>query len=213
MAILHNLYPATFSVEYLEQHNKLTTLFRIIWCIPVFILYGVLTSSGGNDMIHQASREVSRNGASIGLGLTAATALMLLFRQSYPRWWFDFSQELNRFTARIGSYLFLLTDRYPSATDEQAVHVNFIYPNVRKELNRWLPIIKWFLAIPHYVILFVLIIAALLSTFIAWFCILFTGKYPKNLFDFVVGVGRWSTRVEAYAFMLVTDEYPPFTLK
>jgi hypothetical protein len=213
MAILKEDYPATFDVEYTEQHDRLTTLFRIVWCIPVLILVGVLTSSGGGDMMNEAGNEVSRNGASIGFGLSAATALMILFRQRYPRWWFDFSLELNRFSSRIGSYLFLLTDRYPSTTDKQSVKLNYEYPNVKEDLNRWLPLVKWLLAIPHYIVLFVLIMAALGSTIIAWFSILFTGRYPKGLFDFVVGVGRWSTRVDAYAFMLVTDKYPPFTLK
>lgn len=206
-------YPASFEVDYIGQHNRLTTLFRILWSIPIVLLLAVLTSSGNGTMINEASKEVSRNGAGIGFGLTAATALMILFRQKYPRWWFDFSLELNRFTSRIGGYLFLLTDHYPSTTDTQSVHLNFAYPNVEKDLNRWLPLVKWLLAIPHYIIIFVLVIAATGSTIIAWFSILLTGTYPKGLFDFVVGVGRWCTRVDAYAFMLVTDKYPPFSLK
>ena len=213
MAILKETYPASFDVDYVENHDRLTTLFRIVWCLPVLMLLAVLTSSGGGDMAIEAGKDASNNSASIGFGLTAAIALMILFRQSYPRWWFDFALELNRFASRIGSYLFLLTDRYPSATEKQSVHVNFDYPNVRKDLNRWLPLVKWLLAIPHYVILFILVTAAVIATFLAWFSILFTGKYPKRLFDFVVGVGRWCTRVEAYAFMLVTDKYPPFSLK
>jgi hypothetical protein len=213
MAILKERYPASFNIDYTEHHDRITTFFRLIWCVPVLILLTILTSSGGGDIANEAGKEVSRNGASIGFGLTAATALMILFRQRYPRWWFDFSLELNRFTSRIGCYLFLLTDRYPSTTDEQSVHVEFDYPDVKKDLNRWLPLVKWLLAIPHYVVLFVLIITAVGVTIIAWFSILFTGSYPKSLFDYVVGVGRWSTRVEAYAFMLVTDKYPPFSLK
>ncbi len=107
----------------------------------------------------------------------------------------------------------LLTDRYPSATEKQSVQVDFEYPDVQRNLNRWLPLVKWILAIPHYIVIFVLLIAVVGSTILAWLAILFTGKYPKNLFDFVVGVVRWCTRVEAYAFMLVTDKYPPFSLK
>ena len=138
---------------------------------------------------------------------------MILFRRRYPRWWFDFNLELNRFSTRIGAYLFLLTDQYPSTVDEQSVHLDIDYPNVEQDLNRWLPLVKWFLAIPHYVVLSVLVIGAMGATIAAWFSILFTGRYPKSLFDFVVGVGRWSLRVDAYAFLLTTDVYPPFTLK
>lgn len=213
MAILKEQYPARFDVDYVEQHNRLTTFFRIVWSIPILILITILTSIGGGDTVNEIGKEVSSNGASISAGLTLATALMILFRQLYPKWWFDFSVELNRFTSRICSYVLLLTDRYPSTTDKQSVHLDFDYPNVQKDLNRWLPLVKWFLAIPHYIVLFVLVFAALVSTILAWFSILLTGKYPKGLFDFVVGVGRWSTRVEAYAFMLVTDKYPPFSLK
>lgn len=213
MPTQNKTYPATFDVEYTARHNRLTTLLRVVWCIPILILLGVLTSAGSGDMVNEAGKEVSRNGANIGFGLSAATALMILFRQRYPRWWFDFSLELNRFTSRIGSYLFLLTDRYPSTTDNQSVILDIRYPDAQKDLNRWLPLVKWILAMPHYVILSVLIVAALGSTVIAWFSILLTGRYPKGLFDFVVDVGRWSIRVEAYAFMLVTDKYPPFSLK
>jgi len=213
MALLKDTYPARFDVEYVEEHDRKTTLFRIFWSAPILIILALLTSFGSENGINEAGKQVSANGGSIALGLFVATALMILFRQRYPRWWFDFSVELNRFSARIGSYLLLLTDRYPSTTEKQAIHLDFDYPNVEKDLNRWLPLVKWFLAIPHYVILFVLIIAALGSTILAWFSVMLTGRYPKSLFDFVVGVGRWCTRVEAYAFILVTDEYPPFSLK
>lgn len=213
MVKIKKAYPATFHVDYEEKHDRLTTLFRIIWTIPVLILLSVLTSSGSGTMMGKAGKEITNSGASISLGLFAATALMIVFRERYPKWWFDFSLELHRFTARVGSYLFLLTDRYPSTTDKQSVSLNFEYPDVKKDLNRWLPLVKWLLALPHYLVLFILIIAAIISTIIAWFSILFTGRYPKTLFDFVEGVGRWSARVEAYGFMLVTDKYPPFSLK
>ena len=137
---------------------------------------------------------------------------MILFRQKYPRWWFDWNLELLRFTNRVGAYLFLLRDEYPSTDEEQAVHLEMPYPDARTELNRWLPLVKWILAIPHYIVLFFLGIAALVVIIIAWFAILFTGRYPQGLFDFVVGTMRWSARVVGYAFVMVTDRYPPFSL-
>ncbi|MBO0844708.1 MAG: DUF4389 domain-containing protein [Nocardioides sp.] len=137
---------------------------------------------------------------------------MILFRQRYPRWWFDFALEFARFGARLGAYLGLLTDRYPSTVEQQSVHLELDYPDVERDLNRWLPLVKWFLAIPHYIVLFFLFIGAVVSIVIAWFAILFTGRYPRGLFDYVVGVARWALRVEAYAFLLLTDRYPPFSL-
>ena len=137
---------------------------------------------------------------------------MIVFRQRYPRWWFDFARELVRFSARIGAYLLLLTDQYPSTVDEQSVHLEIDYPDAKRDLNRWLPLVKWFLAIPHYIVLAVLAIIALFAVVFAWFAILITGRYPRALFDFVVGVDRWCLRVTAYAFLLVTDLYPPFSL-
>ena len=141
-----------------------------------------------------------------------ATMLMLVFRQKYPRWWFDWNMALTRFGTRVGTYLALLRDEYPSTDEDQAVHIEIPYPDAKKDLNRWLPLVKWLLAIPHYIVLFFLGIAALVVVMIAWFAILFTGRYPKGLFDFVVGVMRWSLRVSAYAFLLTTDKYPPFAL-
>jgi len=113
----------------------------------------------------------------------------------------------------VGAYLCLLTDQYPSTVEEQAVHLEIAYPDAAKDLNRWMPIVKWLLAIPHYVVLAFLAVGAVFAVLIAWFAILFTGQYPRGLFDFVVGVGRWGLRVNAYAFLLVTDRYPPFSLR
>jgi hypothetical protein len=137
---------------------------------------------------------------------------MLAVRVVYPPWWFDFARELSRFGARVGAYAALLTDRYPSTVDAQSVHMDIDYPNVEQDLNRWLPLVKWLLAVPHYILLVPLLIGAAVVIVIAWFAILLTGRYPRALFDYVVGVGRWSLRVEAYAFLLVTDRYPPFSL-
>ena len=137
---------------------------------------------------------------------------MILFRQKYPRWWFDWNLALVRFFARVIGYLALLTDIYPSTDEEQSVHLDIPYPNVKEELSRGLPLVKWFLAIPHYIVLCFLCVAVIVSVIIAWFAILFTGRYPNGLFNFVVGVFRWWLRVSAYAFLLTTDRYPPFSL-
>jgi hypothetical protein len=138
--------------------------------------------------------------------------LLILFRQKYPRWWFDWNLQLLRFSHRVAVYVALLRDEYPSTDEEQAVHLDLQYPDAQAGLNRWLPLVKWFLAIPHYIVLLFLAIAAFVVVVIAWFAILFTGRYPRGLFDFVVGVTRWTLRVEAYALVLTTDRYPPFSL-
>jgi hypothetical protein len=149
---------------------------------------------------------------SAGGVLFLATMLMLVFRQKYPRWWFDWNIALTMFSTRVGAYLVLLRDEYPSTDEDQAVHIEIPYPDAANDLNRWLPLVKWFLAIPHYIILFFLSIAAMFVVITTWFAILFTGRYPKGLFAFVVGVMRWALRVMAYTALLTTDEYPPFTL-
>ena len=105
-----------------------------------------------------------------------------------------------------------MDDRYPSTDERQSVRLDFPYPNAGRELNRWLPLVKWFLAIPQYIVLLFLYLGALLVVIAAWFAILFTGRYPRGLFDYMVGVGRWHNRVVAYAFILVTDRYPPFRM-
>jgi hypothetical protein len=206
------VYAARLDVAYTEQHNRVTTLFRIVLIIPILIVYGVLTAGATETVYDQSGQVVSTTSGGIAAGLFMATLLMILFRQRYPRWWFDFARELARFGTRIGAYLALLTDEYPSTVEEQDVRLEIDYPDVERDLNRWLPLVKWLLAIPHYLVLIVLSVGVFFAVVIAWFAILFTGRYPRGLFDYVVGVGRWALRVQAYAFLLVTDRYPPFSL-
>ena len=203
-----NGYPMSLSVDYPEKLNRLTTFFRIVMVIPIFIIIVLLTggsNQGGGD------GGWSYQYAAAGV-VVLPLVLMLLFRRKYPRWWFDWNLALTRFSTRVSVYLALLRDEYPSTDEEQAVHLEITYPDAPKDLKRGLPLVKWFLAIPHYIVLFFLGIAAIVSIVIAWFVILFTGRYPRGLFDFVVGVARWSLRVEVYAFLLTTDRYPPFSL-
>jgi hypothetical protein len=197
-------YPVTFSVDYPNRElNRLTSFFRILVAIPILIVLGSVLGHDSNT-----SNAVATSGGLLFLG----PLLMILFRQKYPRWWFDWNLELLRFMNRVSVYLALMDDNYPSTDDQQAVHLDIAYPNVKKDLNQLLPLVKWFLAFPHYFVLFFLNIAAAIAVIIAWLAILFTGRYPKSTFDFVEGVMRWNLRVFGYAFILVTDKYPPFSL-
>ncbi len=208
-------YPAALEIDYPERDlDRLTTFFRPIVFIPICILLVLLsgpTRMGGPPQHADGSDPVVILTLGAGGILTLPTALMLVFRRKYPRWWFDWNLELSGFTTRCLAYLALLRDEYPSTDEEQAVHLDLWYPDAM-ELNRWLPLVKWFLAIPHYVVLGLLWMAAALCVVVAWFAILFTGRYPRGPFDFVVGVFRWTLRVWAYAFLLTTDRYPPFSL-
>ena len=200
-------YPVQFDVDFPSRPlDRLTTAFRLLLAIPIVVLITMLTGETLRDH-DDTTNTIVIGGAAVFLPLV----LMLVFRQKYPRWWFDWNLNLLRFSNRVTVYLALLDDRYPSTDEDQAVHLDFAYPDAR-QLNRWLPLVKWFLAIPHYVVLFFLGLGAVIAVVVAWFAILFTGTYPRGLFGFVVGVLRWSNRVNAYAFTLVTDQYPPFRL-
>jgi hypothetical protein len=210
-------YPVRLAVDYPEKLDRFTTIFRLIWIIPIAIILLLISTSASSTVTTvketgETLSQVTTTGGGIAGGLAVATALMIVFRQRYPRWWFDFARELTRFATRVGTYLVLLTDRYPSTVEEQSVHLEIDYPDVEQDLNRWLPLVKWLLAIPHYIVLAVLALVAIFAVVIAWFAILFTGRYPRALFDYVVGVARWWLRVDGYAFLLITDKYPPFSL-
>ena len=202
-------YPVRLSVDYPDRHlNRLTTFFRIIVAIPILIVLG--TVSGATWQ--WTSDKVTFAAAGAGGMLFFGPLVMILFRQKYPRWWFDWNLELQRFSTRVWAYLFLMDDRYPSTDEDQAVHLDYSYPDARRDLNRWLPLVKWLLAIPHFIVVVFLSLAAIFVVIAAWFAILFTGRYPKGMFDFVEGVLRWESRVFGYALVLVTDRYPPFRL-
>jgi Domain of unknown function (DUF4389) len=203
-------YPVQLDVQYPERPlNRLTTAFRVFTIIPIAIVLGSVSGETWSWSTSGTTRTVV---AGAGGTLFFGPLLMILFREKYPRWWFDWNLELTRFSSRVALYGALLDDRYPSTDEQQSLRLDLPYPDVPQELNRWLPLVKWFLAIPHYIVLAFLGLAAFVCVVIAWFAILFTGRYPRGLFDFVVGVGRWGVRVSAYAFLLVTDRYPPFSL-
>ena len=202
-------YPVTLTIDYPDRAlNRLTTFFRIFTLIPIAIILALVSGATGfGDRMHGWDLLFAAGGI-----LFLATLLMILFRQKYPRWWFDWNVALVKFGTRVGAYIGLLTDVYPSTDEEQSVHIEIPYPDVPKDLNQWLPLVKWLLATPHYIVLACLVVAAIVCVVIAWFAILFTGRYPRGLFDFVVGVSRWGLRVAAYAFLLTTDQYPLFSL-
>jgi len=202
-------YPVTLTIDYPDRAlNRLTTFFRIFTVIPIAIILS-LVSGGVWDLSTPSGWTWLYATGGI---LFLPPLLMILFRQKYPKWWFDWNIALTKFGIRVATYMGLLTDVYPSTDEEQAVHIEIPYPDVPKDLNRWLPLVKWFLSIPHYIVLACLGIAAIVCVVIAWFAILFTGRYPRGLFDFVAGVYRWSLRVDAYALLLTTDRYPLFSL-
>lgn len=207
-----NAYPVTFSVDYPDRElSRLTSFFRVFTVIPIAFLLSTIT---GYTSSYEGVDGTTVTIAISGVGLLfLPTLLMILFREKYPRWWYDWNLHLQRFGNRIGVYALLMDDRYPSTDEEQAVHLDYPYPDVENDLGRGMPLIKWLLAIPHYVVLLFLYIGAFFAVIAAWFAILFTGRYPRGIFDFVEGVMRWHNRVIGYVVVLVTDEYPPFRLR
>jgi hypothetical protein len=204
-------YPVSFSVDYPERKlNRLSSFFRIFAVIPIAIVAALLPGAelAGNAEAGGAGFSGAVAGASL---VVLPLVLMLLFRKKYPRWWYDWNLELMRFGNRIGVYVALMDDEYPSTDEQQAVHLDFAYPDAER-LERGLPLVKWLLAIPHYIVLFFLYIGVFFAVIGAWFAILFTGRYPRGIFKFVEGTIRWHNRVVGYALVLVTDAYPPFRL-
>ncbi|MBT6518157.1 MAG: DUF4389 domain-containing protein [Candidatus Marinimicrobia bacterium] len=200
-----NNYPATLTIDYPENANRITVLFRLFLIIPILIILVLLSYHGAG------SNQFPDESYWVGI-LVIPTLLMIVFRQKYPKWWFDWNEQLIKFSFRIMSYVLLLQHEYPSTDEDQGIHIKINYPNVKTELNRWMPLVKWLLVFPHLIVLFFLMIGVFTSTILAWVMILISGKYPKKMFNFVVGTLRWILRVQAYALLLITDKYPPFSL-
>jgi hypothetical protein len=199
-------YPVRLDVDYPDRDlDRLSTLLRLFMALPIVIILGLV---GGATLDTGAGTAAGTGGL-----LVLPTGLMIIFRRRYPRWWFDFNRELSRFGARVGAYIALLDDQYPSTVDEQSVHLEIDYPDVERDLNRFMPLVKWLLSIPHVICLIFLWIGAVFVVIFAWFAILVTGRYPRGAFDYVVGVARWQARVAGYSTLLVTDRYPPFSLR
>jgi hypothetical protein len=213
MTTASEAYAARLTIDYPDRLDRLSTILRLVWAIPIALILALLTAGGSQTVLTEAGERVASTGGNLVSGLWFATLLMIAVRVRYPRWWFDFARELTRFGARVFAYLALLTDRYPSTVEQQAVHLEVEYPDAKHDLSRWLPLVKWLLALPHYVFLALLWVGAIIAIVVAWFAIVITGRYPRPVFDYVVGVGRWTLRVAAYAFLLVTDRYPPFSLR
>ena len=208
-----NEYPLSFSVDYPERSlDRLSSFFRVLTIIPIALLLHSISGFSSAPYDEAGNQATTIVVGGVGL-LFLPVLLMLLFRAKYPRWWYDWNLQLQRFANRVVAYLFLMDDRYPATDDEQSVHLDFPYPDVERDLNRGLPLFKWLLAIPHYIVLAFLYLGALIALIVTWFAILFTGRYPRGLFDYVEGVMRWHNRVVAYAFTLITDRYPPFSLQ
>lgn len=201
-------YPVNLAIDYPDRNlDRLSSFFRIFTVIPILIVLMLLT---GGSFQYGMKEGMTNYAAGFGI-VFLPLVLMILFRRKYPRWWYDWNLEFTKFALRVRVYFSLMTDIYPSTDEEQTVHVDMPYPDA-SGLNRWLPLVKWFLAIPHIIVLMFLGIAACVVVIIAWFAILFSGRFPRDLFTFVVDVVRWGLRVMAYALMMITDKYPPFRL-
>ena len=186
-------YPVKLNIDYSESSNRLTAIFRLILVIPIVFILALISTYAE--------------------ALSLAIAMMILFKEKYPKWWFEWHIGITKLTYRIAAYVFLMRDEYPSTDHDQSVQIDVPYPDVKNDLKRWMPLVKWFLVIPHIIALIFIFIGVLICTVFSLIVILFTGRYPKGIFDFAEGFFRWTLRVSAFALLLTTDEYPPFRLR
>jgi hypothetical protein len=188
----------------LTERNRVTALFRIILVVPMAIFLAAFTPS----VADLESGDLN----SLYAGFFALpVGLAIVFRQVYPSYLLAFNEALLSLQTRVNAYVVLLTDEYPSIEENDVVSVTF--PEVdAKALNRWLPLIKWLLAIPLYLVGIVYIVYAAFLTLFAWISILFSGNFPEFCAEGIVGVIAYWNRVVGYALILVTDEYPTFSL-
>src|SRR5690349_13788495 len=181
---MNDAHPVRFSVDYPDRDlNRVSTGSRIFAVIPIALVLGTIGGYSGRWGTSTAgTTEVAIGGTGL---LFLPPLLMILFRQKYPHWWFEWNLQLLRFVNRVGVYFALMDDRYPSTDEQQSVQLEFAYPDAQVDLNRWLPLVKWLLAIPHYIVLFFLYIGVVFAAIGAWFAILFTGRYPRSIFDYI----------------------------
>jgi hypothetical protein len=187
-------YPVTFDVEYPEGLSRWKIFLKWLFAIPQFIIVYLL----------QAVNSI----------LVFIAFFAILFTKKWPRGLFDFSVQIQRWTFNVYAYAVTLQrDEYPPFTGEAGQYPVALEVDYDDNLSRWQIFLKWLFALPHLIIVTFLALAAIVVVFIAFFAILFTGKYPRGMFDFVTGTLRWYVRVNAYAFWLMTDRYPPFSLE
>ena len=188
----------------LTDRNRVTALFRLVLVVPIAIFVASFAPS-------IADSESSDLNALFTGFLALPVVLALVFRQVYPSYLLAFNEALLSLQTRVNAYVFLLTDEYPSIEENDVVSVTF--PEVdAKALNRYLPLVKWLLAIPLYIVGIAYIVYGAFLTLFAWFSILFTGNFPEFCAEGIVGVIAYWNRVAGYALVLVTDEYPTFSL-
>jgi len=187
----------------LEDRNRLTAFFRLVIVMPV----AIYVSAFAIDSI-----STDTWGYSLGGLIFLPTLLALVFRGIYPSYALAFNHALISLETRVNAYALLLTDDYPSIEENDIVKITLPEVGEGSQLNRYLPLIKWFLAIPLYVMAIIYLVYGLFLTLFAWLSILFSGKYPVWCADAMVGILAFYNRVYGYAFILITDEYPSFSL-
>ena len=187
-------YPVRFDVEYPERLSRWKIFVKWLLAIPHLIIVYLLQIV-----------------ASV---MVFIAFFAILFTKKWPRGMFDFMVQIQRWTANMAAYaLLLLRDEYPPFSGDAGEYPVTLEVDYDANLSRWQIFLKWLFVIPHLVVLLFVLLAAYVVVFIAFFAILFTGRYPRGMFDFVVGAGRWVMRVNAYAQWLMTDRYPPFSLR